>query len=78
MIVEPCHPFQRCQLHRFTALPGRAAMNQFRFVQAIDGLGQSIVIAISLAPHRGFDAGLGKALAVPNRYVLRAPVGVMN
>jgi hypothetical protein len=45
-------------------------MNQFRFVQAIDGLGQSIVIAISLAPHRGFDAGLGKALAVPNRYVL--------
>jgi hypothetical protein len=52
-------------------------MNQFRLVQAVNGLSQRI-IAVALASYRGLDAGLGKALAVPNEYVLRTPDDFLN
>ena len=71
-MVEPCYPFQSRQLHRLTRLPGCPAMNQFRLVQAVNRLGQRIIIVVALVSYRGLDAGLSKALAVPNRYILRA------
>ena len=76
VVVEPGYPFQGGQLHRFLGLPRCPAMNQFSLVQAVDRLGQGVVVAISLAAYRGFDAGLGQAFAVADRNVLRAAVAV--
>ena len=56
VMVELGHPFQRGQLHGLLGLPGGAAMNQLGLVQTVDRLGQRVVIAVSLAAHRGLYA----------------------
>ena len=78
MVVEPRHPFQRGQLHRFLGLPGRAAMDQLSFVEPVDRLGQGVVVAVALAAYGGLDTGLGQTFAVADRDVLRASVRVMD
>ena len=72
VVVEPGHPFQCCQFHRFPCSPRCPTMDQFGLVQTIDGLRQGVFIAVALATYRRSDASLCQALAVPNRYVLRA------
>jgi len=47
-------------------------------VEIIDGLGQGVVIAVPHAAHRRLDACLGKALSIPDRDVLAAPVAVVD
>lgn len=51
-------------------------MNQFGLVQAIDGLGQGVVVTVALAAHRRLDARIGQPLGVPDADVLRASNGV--
>ena len=63
-MVEPGDPSQGRHLHRFTPLPRAPAMDQFGLVQSVDGLGQRVVVAITLTADRWRDAGLGKPLAV--------------
>lgn len=46
------------------ALPGAAPVNDFGLVQAIDRLGQRIVVAVAPTAHRQLNAGLGRALGV--------------
>lgn len=41
-MVEPGHPFERCQFDKFPGFPGCAAVNQFSLVQAVDNLGQAL------------------------------------
>ncbi len=41
VMVEPGHPFQGCQLHRFPCWPG-PPMNHLRLVQPVDRLGQGV------------------------------------
>jgi hypothetical protein len=53
-------------------------MNQFGLVQAVDRLGQRVVVAVAAAAHRRLDAGLGQALGVSDGHVLRTTVGVMD
>ena len=53
MIVEPTDPFERGQLHGLHVLPGAAPMNDFSLVQAIDRLGQRIVVAVPRLPTDG-------------------------
>ena len=77
-MVEPVHPFQGCQFHRFPGFPRCQTMDQFRLVQPVHGLGQGVVIAVSLAPDRGFYAGFGETLTVADRNVLSAPVTVVD
>lgn len=77
-VVEPAHPLQGGQFHGFPGLSGRSAVNQFGFVQPIDGLGQRVVVAVATTADRGFDASLGQALGVANGQVLGASVGMMN
>lgn len=69
-MVKPGHPFQRGQFDSLTRIPESTAMDQLSFVQAINGLGQSIVITVALAAHGRLYAGLGKTLAVANADVL--------
>jgi len=47
-------------------------------LQAADGLGQGIVVAVALAANRRFDTGLGKTLTVADRDALQIPIAVMN
>ena len=51
----------RGQLYGFHGFPGAASMDQFRFEQAVDGLGQGVIVAVALAAHRRIDAGLAQA-----------------
>ena len=53
-------------------------MNQFGLVQAVDGFSQCVVIAVAFTSHRGLDARFGQTFAVPNGYILRPPVAVVN
>jgi hypothetical protein len=50
--------------------PRPAPMDDLGFVETVDGLGQSIVVAVAYAAHRRFDAGFGQALGVFDRDVL--------
>ena len=42
MVVEPGHPFQRGQLHRFLRFPRPPAFDQLGLVQPVDRLGQGV------------------------------------
>ena len=48
-------------------------MDQLRLVEAVDRLGESVVIAVADATDGGLDPGLGEALGVANADVLRTP-----
>lgn len=76
--VEPRHPFERSQFHRFDGLPRCAPVDQFGLVETIDRFGQSIIVAVAQAADGGFYAGLTQTLAVSNADVLRSSVAVMN
>ena len=54
LIVEPRHPFEGSQFHSFPGLPRAAAVDHLGLVQAVDRLGQCIVVAVALAARRGF------------------------
>ena len=46
-------------------------MNEIRFVEAVDRLGESVVLAVVNATDRGLNTSLGEALGVSNDDVLR-------
>ena len=91
-VVEPAHPFERGELHGLASSPGSASVNDVSLEQAVDGLGQSVVITVADGeagpwPRRGrvsppsdgwFDAGFGEAFGVLDGQVLRSPVGVVD
>ena len=55
MVIEPRHPFERSKLHRFGGFPGGAPMNELRLVEAVDGFGERVVVAVAPTADRGFD-----------------------
>lgn len=57
------------QFNGFPRSPG-AAMNQFSLVQAVDRFNQGVVIAVTPAADRRFDARFGQPFAVANADVL--------
>jgi hypothetical protein len=69
-VVEPVDPFQRGVLDGLKGSPRAASVDYFGLVEAIDGLGQGIVVAVADAAHRGLDAGLGQALGVLDGHIL--------
>lgn len=77
-MVEPSHPFERGQFDRLPAFPRRSAVDQLGLVEAVDALGECVVIAVAFAAHRWFDAGLGQTLAVADGHVLRPAVAVVD
>ena len=76
-IVEPVDPGQGGELDCVEAPPSSTLMDDLRFGEAVDCLGESIVIGISHAADRRLDAHFGQALGVAVADILRAPVGVM-
>ena len=69
-MVEPVDPFQCRVFDGFEGSPGPPPMHDLGLVEAIDGLGQGVVITVADTADRGLDAGLGEALCVFDRQVL--------
>ena len=53
-------------------------MDDLGLVEAVDGLGQGVVITVADAANRGFYAGLGQAFGVLYGHVLGPAVGVVD
>lgn len=70
-MVEPIDPFEGGIFYGLEAAPRTAAMDDLRLEKAIDGLGESVVVAVADAAYGWFDAGLTQPLSVANRQVLR-------
>ena len=77
-MIEPVDPFQRGVFNGFERPPWSAPMDHLSFVEAVDRLGQSVVIAVADAADRRLDPGLGKPFGVADRDVLAAAIGVMD
>ena len=73
-VVEPVDPFEGGELDGLEGLPGAAAVDDLGLVEAVDGLGQGVVVAVADAADRGLDAGLGQAFGVSDREILAAAV----
>src|SRR5947209_8030925 len=56
-MVEPVDPFEGSELHGLEGTPGAASMNEFRLVESVDGLRQSVVVGITDTPYGRLDAG---------------------
>ena len=54
-----------------TARP--SPMDDLGLVEAVDGLGEGIVVAVADAAYRRLDAGFGQALGVFDQNILAAP-----
>jgi len=65
-VVEPVHPFGGGEFHRFRVAPGSTPVDHFGFEQAVDRLGEGVVIAVTDAADGRFDAGFGEALGIAN------------
>ena len=77
-MVEPVYPFQRRELDGFERAPLCSSMDELGLIEAIDRLGESVVVAIADAADRWFDAGLRQALCVLDRDVLAAAITMVN
>ena len=69
-VIEPAYPFQRRELHGLERAPWATPMDDLGFVEAVDRLGESIVVGIADAADGRLDAGLRQALGVFDRDVL--------
>jgi hypothetical protein len=70
VFVPPGDPLEGRQLDLPGAWPRAAATDQLGLVQAVDRLGQSVVVGVALGPDRGDGAFGGQALGVADRQVL--------
>lgn len=60
------------------AAPRSTPVDHLGLVEAVDRLGQSVVLAVADAVNRWLYPGFGEALGVPDGHVLRPPVAVMD
>ena len=69
-VVEPVDPFEGGELDRLKGAPGAAPMDHLGFVEAVDGFGEGIIVAVTDAADRRLDACRGKPLGILDRDVL--------
>ena len=77
-MFEPIDPRERRKLHRLQTPPRALPSNYLRLEEPNQRLGEGIVIRITTAAHGRRDAGVGEAIGVPHRQILRAAVAVMH
>src|ERR1700730_10234354 len=77
-MVEPVHPFERGELDGFERAPWPTPVDHLGLVEAVDGLGQRVVVAVADAAHGRLDTSFGQALGVLDRDVLATSIAVMN
>ena len=69
-VVEPVDPFERGVLDGLQGAPGSTPMDHLCFVEPVDRLGESVVVAVADAADGRHKTGLGQPLRVPDRDVL--------
>ena len=69
-VIEPVHPFEGGEFHCSCVAPGPPAMNDLGFEQAVDRLGERIIVGIADAADRWLDPCLGQTFGVSNGDVL--------
>src|SRR6267154_5826500 len=77
-IVEPVHPFERCELDGFHGPPRSPPMDNLGLVEAIDRFREGIVVTIANTANRGLNTCFRQALGIFDREVLAASVAVMH
>ena len=76
--IEPIDPFEGRELDGLERPPRAAPMDQLGFVEAVDRLGERVVVAVADAADGRLDAGLREPLGVADRQVLRASVAMVR
>jgi len=76
--IEPVDPFEGSELDGYDRPPRAASMDHLGFEQAVDRLGQRVVLAVADAADGRLDARLRQPLGVADRQVLRDPVAMMH
>lgn len=71
-VVEPVDPFEGCVFHGFKGFPGSFPVDDLGLVEAVDGFGQGVVVAVADASDRRFDSGLAQPRGVLEGRVLAA------
>ena len=63
-VVEPVDPFERCELDFFEVSLRAIRANGLCLVEAVDGLGEGIVVRMPDGPDQGLDADVFEGLPV--------------
>src|SRR5688500_4775014 len=66
-MVEPVDPREGGEFDSLPTAPGPAPSDQLSLEQAVDRLGEGVVVRVADAADGGRDAGLGQALGVLDR-----------
>jgi hypothetical protein len=77
-IVEPVYPLEGCELDSFEVAPRPSSVNDLGFVEAIDRLGQRVVVRVADAAYGRFDPGFSETLGVLDRNILAAPIAMVD
>src|SRR5690625_6854333 len=78
VMTSPPDSVQCCKLHVLEATPWPLAVDHLCLEEADDRFGQSVIVAVSRAAHRGLNAGLGKPLGIADGEILNAAVAMMD
>lgn len=65
-VVEPIDPAEGGQFQILHVAPWPLAIDQLGFVEAVNRLGEAVVVAATNAAGRWFDASFGRSLCVSN------------
>ena len=65
LLVPPGHPRRGRELDLVGRPPGSLGADEFGLVEAVDRLGESVIVGIALGADRGNGTRLGQALGVP-------------
>jgi hypothetical protein len=68
--IPPGDPARGGELDLVDRAPGTLRADELGLVEAVDGLGEGVVVRVALAPDRGDRALVGEALGVPDGEVL--------
>ena len=77
-IVPPPHILEGRELDPLDRRPRAAAADQFRLVEPVDRLGESVIVTVALGPRGGFRADLDDPIRVDHGEVVRPVVGVID
>lgn len=64
LVVPPPHILEGRELDLLNGAPGAALTDQFRLAEAVDGLGEGVVIRVADGSGRGFRAELDEPVGV--------------
>src|SRR6056297_386021 len=77
-VVEPVDPTERGHFQILHVAPRSLAVNQLGFVEAVYGFREGVVVAVTNAADRWFNASFGQSLGIANGQILPAAIRVVD